>query len=143
MKGKRILAILIAITMAAAMLLTGCGKKDEATLESYVNDNEEVKEQLDEAVSSNEQNGLKIEIQGNDIVYTFDLSAVDGFTDELAKDSAVKEQLEKGMEEHAEDFKKVASEMTSTTELKGIRVIVNYVYKDEVIATGTYEADKE
>lgn len=142
MKGKRILAIIIAITMAAAMLLTGCGKK-EVTLESYLNDNEEVKAQLDDALSSNEQSGLNIEIKGNDIIYSFDLSSVEGLTDELAQDSAVKEALEAGMEEHADDFKKVATQMASTTELSGIRVIVNYMYKDEVLATGTYEADSE
>lgn len=143
MKQKRLLVILTAIAMAAVMLLTACGSKEEPTLESYVNDNEEVKAELEEAVSANEQNGLKIEIQGNDIVYTFDLSAVDGFTEDLAKDAGVKEALETGMEEHADDFKKVASEMAATTEIKGIQVIVNYVYNDEVIATSTYQMDEE
>ena len=143
MKEKRLLLILTAIAMAAVMLLTACGSKKETTLESYVNDNEDVKTQLEEAVSANEQNGIKIEIQGNDIVYTFDLAALGGFSEELAKDASVKEALEAGMEENADDFKKVASEMTSTTGVEGIKVIVNYVYNDEVVATSTYEADEE
>ena len=143
MKNKKILSVLAVIAVLAMMLFTACGSKAEPTLESYVNDNEEVKTELDEAVAAQDTEGMKVDIQGNDIVYTFDLASFEGLTEEQAKDDSVKTALEAALEENADAFKGVASEIGEKTEIKGIRVIVNYTYGDEVIASATFEPDTE
>ena len=143
MKNRRLLTILLAISMTASMLLAACGSKAEPTLESVIKDDPEFQTEIEKMTDENLQQGLSVDIKGNDIIYNFDLSAVDGFTDETAKDETIKAALEAGMEEHAEEFKKVAADMSANTKVEGIRVVVNYNYGDEVIATATFEPDKE
>ena len=143
MKNGRLLKTLLAAAMIVMMLLTACGSKTESTLESVAGDDPEIQTEIENSIDSDLKEGLSVEIQGNDIVYNYDLTAIEDFTDEDAKDESVKAALEAGMEEHAEEFKKVATDMTANTKVEGIRVIVNYNYGDEVIATSTFEADKE
>lgn len=142
MKNKRIITILAAIVMTAAMLLSACGSK-EATLESYVNDNEEIKTGIEEAIGAQDAKGMTVDIKGNEIVYTYDLSAVDGFTEENASSEEIKGVLEQGLTEHAEDFKGIAKEMSEKTEIKGVKVTVNYTFGDKTIVSQTFEPDQE
>ena len=140
MRTKKILTAVMAIVMMSALFLTACGSKT-TTLESYVNDNSDVREQLDKALGSAEDQGVKVDIQGNDIIYTFALASLDGITEEIAKSDEIKSAFEEAMDGQADAFKSVASQMVEATGIEGIRVIVNYTYEDEVVATGTFEAD--
>ena len=144
-------ALLMIIALVSAMMFTACGSKTEETtetptLESFMSEHPDVKEQIDEKVAGGETSGVKVDISGNDIIYTYDLSDLEDMTEEFAKSDEVKENLQAALDEQADAFKGVASSMESIInqagiEISGVQVVVNYTYGDEVLVSGTYKPD--
>lgn len=151
MKRKTIAVLLMVIALISAMMMTACGGKsggsaEKQTLESFVSDNPDVKEQIDQKVAEGESGGVKVDFSGNDIIYTYDLSNIEDMTEELAKSDTLKETLQSALDEQASTFKGVASQMEDVVNqagagISGVRVIVNYIYGDEVIVSGTFEPE--
>ena len=79
-----------------------------------------------------------VEIKGNDIVYTFDLSKMDGYTEELAKSDAISKALEDALTSAASTFGGISKSIEETTEIEGVNTIVSYNWGDEVIVTRTF-----
>ena len=141
------------IALFSAMMMTACGSKsaeksEPTTLESFISEHPDVKSELDKKVSAGETSGVAVEIKGNDIIYTYDLSGVTDMTEEFAKSDELKEALQTALEAQGDAFRSVASKMESVVneadvEIKGIRVVVNYVYGDEVVVSGTFEPSDE
>lgn len=147
MKKRNSFILLMIVAVVTAMLFTACGNS-KPTLQSFLEDNPDVKQQVDDQIASSNEAGIVVEFSGNDIVYTYDLAGMDGMTEELAKGDDIKAALESGLDAQTDTFKNVAKSLYDTvkeagTELETVRVIVNYNYGDEVIVTRTFEADKE
>ena len=150
---NKLAIILMVIALFSAMMMTACGSKSAeksgpTTLEAFINEHPDVKSELDKKVADGETSGVAIEIKGNDIIYTYDLSGVKDMTEEFAKSDDLKEALQTALDSQADAFKSVASRMESVVndadvEIKGIRVVVNYVYGDEVVVSGTFEPSDE
>ena len=67
---KRTLIVFLVMAVISALCFTACGK-EEMTLEKYVKDNPDIQESIDSAMNDS---NVVVEITGNDISYTFDLS---------------------------------------------------------------------
>ena len=134
MKKRSILLVLLAVMVGMAMIMTACGK-EEMTLEKYVEGNADVEQSIEDAMSGS---NVLVEIKGNDIVYTFDLASMDGYTEELAKSDAVKEALETALDGAKGTFGNISKSIEESTEIQGINTIVNYTWGDEVIVSKTF-----
>ena len=153
MKKKTLAALLMVIALVSAMMMTACSSKPEEpeeplTLESFMSEHPDVKAEIDKKVTEGETSGVTVDISGNDIIYTYDLAGIQDMTDDFARSDELKENLQTALDAQADAFKGVASSMESIinqagVEISGVRVVVNYIYGDEVIVTGTYEPDPE
>ena len=143
---KRTFIVLMIMAVVAAMCFTACGKKAPTTLESYVNDHPEVKEEIDEKLGTDELKGVTIDFSGNEMTYTYDISGMDNITEELAKSDTLKESLDAGLEQQSGTFTQLASTLKNSVkedgvELETVKVTVVYTYEDYQITSRTFEAD--
>ena len=135
------------MAVIAAMCFTACGKKAQ-TLEAYINDHPEVQTEIDEKLGTDELKNVSIEFKENEMIYNFDLAGMDDVTEELAKSDAIKESLEKGLDQQSETFVNIANTIMNTVkedgaEIDTVKVTVNYKYGDELITTKSFEASAD
>ena len=143
---KRTFIVLMIMAVVAAMCFTACGKKAPTTLESYVNDHPEVKEEIDEKLGTDELKGVTVDFSGNEMTYTYDISGMDNITEELAKSDTLKESLDAGLDQQSSTFVQLASTLKNSVkedgvELETVKVTVVYTYEDYQITSRTFEAD--
>lgn len=143
MKKRSLLSIIMVIMLASA-LFTACGGKGSSseggnagtdTLENYAKNNKEVQESIDKATSDSD---VEVSIKGNEVTYSYELSKMDGFTEDVAKDESVVKSLQTALDNAGPTFGGIAKTLEEATGIKGIKVTVNYTYGDDVIATMTY-----
>lgn len=134
-KGARFIVFML-IAAVTLMCFTACGK-EEMTLEKYVADNPEVQENIDSAMAGS---NVVVEIKGNDIIYNFDLSTMEGYTEEKAKDEAIISALEDALSAAGGTFGNISKSIEESTEISGISTIVNYTWKDEVLVSKSFTA---
>ena len=137
MYKKKTAALLLVAVCLISMMMAACAKND--TLEAYIANNQEAQEAIDEVIASSAEQGVVVEIKGNEIIYNCDISGTEGMTSELAKSDQVKDMLKEGMEGQEENFKEVASYMSDLSGIDDIKVVVNYTYGKEEILQKTYE----
>lgn len=123
------------MAVLSAMVFTACGSKEAMTLEKYIKDNPDVQESINSAAGDSNVN---VEIKGNDIIYTFDLSTMEQFDEETARSEAVISALEQGLDGAAASFGGVSKSIEDATEIQGINTTVNYSWGDEVLVTKTF-----
>ena len=131
---KRTLIVLMIMAVITAFCFTACSK-EPMTLEKYVKDNPDVQESIDSAM--NDSNVL-VEIKENDISYTFDLSKMEGYTEELAKSDEIVSALEQALGAAGATFGGICKSLEESTEITGITTTVNYTWADEVLVTKTF-----
>jgi hypothetical protein len=142
MKKKAITALLLIMTLCMSLALSACGNKkaEPQTLEEYAANNEEIQNSI---VSAMEDSQVAVSIKGNDILYSYDLSNAEGYTEDIVKDEKVVESLQSSLEKGAPTFVGIIKTIEEETGMTGIRVIVTYNFGDEEIASRTYtENDK-
>lgn len=144
MKRKSLILFMI-VAVLTTMLFTACGK-EKTTLESYLNDHPDIQTAIDEQLGSDELKNIKVEFSGNDMIYTYDLAGVESVTEEEAKSDDVKQKLQEGLDAQAANFKATANSVLAAVNedgagIESINMIVNYVYGEEVVATGTFTSD--
>ena len=142
MKKKSVFALLLAALLITSVSVSACSKKSNApkkpkTLEEYAVNNPDVQKSIKEATS---QSDVEVDIKGNDVIYTFELSKMDEYTEEVAHDEAVVESLQKVLDGSGGIFGGVARTLEETTGISGIKVIVYYTYEGETIVTQTFDA---
>ncbi|MBE6019154.1 MAG: DUF4854 domain-containing protein [Clostridiales bacterium] len=137
---KRVPFTLLTLLAALALLLSACGMFDQSsaepvTLEEYAAGDPEIQEAIDSALTDS---SVRIEISGNDIIYTFDLSIIEGYTEDVAKDEAIISALESTLDGAGATYGGLAKNIESRTGIEGVRTIVNYSWEDEILVTHTY-----
>lgn len=123
------------MALITSLCFTACGSKEEMTLEKFCADNPEVQESIDQAMADS---NVLVEIKENAIIYTFDLSKMDGYTEEIAKSDVVKENLTTALDAAAGKFGNISKSVEESTEIQGISTVVNYNWIDENIVTRTF-----
>ena len=138
---KRTLVVLLIMAVITALCFTACGSKETMTLEKYVQDNPDVQESIDSAMADS---NVAVVIKENDISYNFDLSKMDGYTEELAKSDAIISALDDALAAAGGTFGGICKSLEESTEISGITTTVNYSWEDEVLVTKTFtSADAE
>ena len=134
MKKNNMLTILLTGALILALVLTSCASKPE-TLEEYVSKNPDVKEQIDSAA---ETSGLDVTIEGNEVIYSYDLASIEGATKESLSDEAMLSTLNSSLASMGPTFAELCSNIEGETGLTGIKMTVNYTYEGEVLLTKTF-----
>ena len=111
-----------------------------------MNDHPDDRAKVEETVASSGMTGLSVEFSGNEMIYTFELSGMEGITEEYIKSDIAKQLFESGLENQADTFKKVANTVLDEVRkneksIESISLTVKYTYNDEVITSATYETD--
>ena len=132
MKKKAFILMLI-LAVFSTMVLTACG--GSKSLEQYVADNPEMQESID---SAKEGSNVEIKIEGNEITYIFDLSKMDGYSEDIVKDEEVISSLETSLISSAPTFGGISKQLEEQTKVKGITTTVNYTWEDEVLITKSF-----
>ena len=117
----------------STMILTACG--GSKSLEQYVADNPEMQESID---SAKEGSNVEIKIEGNEITYIFDLSKMDGYSEDIVKDEEVISSLETSLISSGPTFGGISKQLEEQTKVKGITTTVNYTWEDEVLITKSF-----
>ena len=138
---KKVLLVLLAMLVGMTMIMTACGggggaaEEEPMTLEKYVQGDASVEEAIDSAM--NDSNVL-VEIKENSIIYTFDLSSMEGYTEELAKSEEIQAALMSALESAGGTFGGIAKSIEDASGIAGITTVVNYTWGDEVVVTKTF-----
>ena len=152
MKKTNYIALILIICMAFCFALTACGKKpsgsdsnapggNEKTLESAVAQDSSFWDELKKAMDTNE--GLTIEIKGNDIIYSYDMTVLVSDLESLKSD-VMKEALGSAIEEQKAVFADLCKTAEDQTGIKGIQTVVNYTAGEELLISRTFtSADAE
>ena len=142
MKKRSLLLVLLALAVGMMMFMTACGgggdstaEEEPMTLEKYVQNDAEVQASIDKAMADS---NVVVEIKGNSIIYNFDLSTMDGYTEDLAKSDAIKDALTSAIDSAGATFGGIAKSIEETTQIEGISTVVNYTWLDEVLVTKTF-----
>ena len=104
-------SVVLVLTLSVMALLTGCG--GPSTLEEYINDNNEAKQEL-EKLNQSSQKGMDVSttVKENTIIYTFKYDKT--FTDTAAS-----------------TFQSIAKEMEEKSEIEGVKVRITYKNGDD------------
>ncbi len=143
MKKRSTICLLLVLVMAC-MALTACGgsgsnsggsestePEKEVTLETWIADHPE------EMDSVEIEDGMEVLFEGNNLIYKYDLIVLD-IDAETAKSDTMIEALTEALDEQADTFKGVASDLEEATEITGITVTVIYTYDGEVLVEKTF-----
>ena len=140
---KKVLLVLLAMLVGMTMIMTACGggggaaEEEPMTLEKYVQGDASVEEAIDSAM--NDSNVL-VEIKENSIIYTFDLSSMEGYTEELAKSEEIQAALQSALDSAGGTFGGIAKSIEEASGIAGISTVVNYTWGDEVVVSKTFTA---
>ena len=138
-KGRKAHIALICMVIMLCASLTSCVSKP-TTVEELINSNKDISEQI---ASSSESSGMTVEIKGNEIIYTYDLSGIEGATEENLKEEAMLKILQTTLDGQSEAFANVCKQVEAESEISGVTATVNYTYNGEVLATKTFSSSGE
>ena len=136
MKKKGLVALLLSLVMSLSLIATSCNSSPK-TLEEYINKDKEAAEQVQKAADTS---GLTVSFSGNDVVYTYDLSKIDGVTEEVVKSDMMIDQLTSALQSTSDTFVGLCKQLEEESKIQGIHIVVNYTYKDEVLVTKTFDS---
>jgi hypothetical protein len=132
MKKKSIICLVLVLALAC-LALTACGgEKADPTLESWM---AEHPEEMDEVEV---EEGMEVSFEGNNLIYKYDISTLDGVTEETANSDVLIEALKDGLANEEETFKGVASDLEGETGITGISVTVIYTFGETVLVEQTF-----
>jgi uncharacterized lipoprotein YajG len=141
MKNKYfVLTVLFILT--ASLAFSSCSKKP-STLEEYAKNNTDITEKISDSGDDSKSSDVRVSIKGNDVIYDYDLSLTEGFTEDIAEEKDVKKSLSKSLDKMEDSFTDVASSIEKATGISGIHVIVNYNFKDTNIISKTFPEKEE
>ena len=114
---------------------TSCSKPK--TIEEYVKNDADAMEEVQSAADSA---GLEVSFSGNDVIYTYDLSSLDGVTEDVIKSDLMIEQLTSALESTSDTFAGLCKELEEQSKIEGVQIVVNYTYGEETIVTKTFNS---
>lgn len=140
---KRSVIVLLIMAVITVMLFTSCGKP---TLESFMNDNPELKENIEQTMTADGTQGFSVSYSGNDLILQYDIKDTNLLTEEQAKTEEAKQYLQDYMDNNTESFQALSNSILGSLRSKGaeiesVNLVVKCVYGDELLASVTYTSD--
>ena len=132
---KRTLIVFLILAVITAFCFTACGSKEPMTLEKYVGENPEVQGSIESASAGS---NVEVLVKDNEILYNFDLSTTEGYTEEIAKSEELAASLEQALSSAGATFGGISKTLEESSGIKGITTTVNYMWKDEVIYSKSF-----
>jgi len=161
---SKILCIALMAMLTLAMF-SGCGKKDEQpadtqdnavvqedatstsenstpassseTLEGFLQKNPTTMEQ----VKNSGDEHMTVDVKENSIIYVYDLSTMDGVTEDAALSNDMKEKLDSALDQYSSTFSGLCDTLESATDIHGIKILVKYTYGSKVISEKEFAAN--
>lgn len=125
----------LATVLLLAVTLTACG--GTKTLESYVNSNKDIKQEIEKAAVSDSTYQVDIDIKENTLIYTFKYKTT--LNEDLSKQAASYFKSNDATLDSA--MKKVAKTLEDETKIEGIQVEVNYLNgNNQELYKATYDS---
>lgn len=120
---SRILSLVMSLVLilTTAFCLTACGGGTK-TLESYVNDNDSIKKQIESASQSDSTMEMSIDIKDNDLIYVYKYKQ----TFEADVVAQMKTQFESYASSFESTFTNIAKSLEDETKISGITVQIVY-----------------
>lgn len=128
----------MAMLLGMTMIMTACGggSADEPmTLEKYAAGDADIQKTIESAMADS---NVLVEIKENSITYSFDLSTMEGYTEDLAKSEVIQATLESALDSAGPTFGGIAKSIEETTEITGISTVVSYTWGDELIVSRSF-----
>ena len=135
MKRKGFIALVLAFVMVMAVFMASCSKPQ--TIEEYVKNDKDMEEELQNVADTS---GLAIAFSGNDIIYTYDISTLDGVTEDVGKSDLMKDQLASALDSTGDTFIGLCKQLEEESKIEGVQIVINYTYGDEVLVTKTFNS---
>ena len=136
MNKKGISALLLTFVMLLSVFATACGSSPK-TIEEYINSDKDAQAEVQEAADTA---GLAVEFSGNDVIYTYDISSIDGVTEEVGKSDIMVEQLTSALESQGSTFVGLCGQLEEQSKIEGVQIVVNYTFGDEVLVSKTFNS---
>ena len=137
MKKKGLISLLLAFVMTMSLMATACHSAPK-TIEEYINNDKEAMKEVQDAADTA---GLAVEFSSNDVIYTYDLSKIDGATEEVLKSDIMIEQLTSALDSTSETFIGLCKQLEEESKIEGIHIVINYTFGDEVLVTKTFDVN--
>ena len=135
MKKKGLISLLLLLVMAMSVFLASCG--GPKTIEEYISKDSDAAKQVQEAADTA---GLGVEFSGNDVIYTYDISTIDGVTEEVGKSDMMIEQLGSALDSQGNTFIGLCKQLEEESKIEGVQIIIKYMYGDELLVTKTFNS---
>lgn len=134
---KKYISVVLSLLISISMMLTACSnvEREPDTLESLVSSNQEVAGEINKSA---EESGISVDVKDNTVTYTYDVSNVDGVTDEMIEDEDFIKSFQTSLDAQGPSFRDVCSDLEEKTGIQGVSVHVVYLYKDKEIASATF-----
>ena len=155
MKRKSILALLLMLCLVFCFTLTACGgnssdteeiaeeaveetEEEIETLETIINSDSSLQEQI---ASGSGQEGLTIEVKDNELIYSFEMTAISDMSVEQLKDTTMVEGLDQALADGGDQFVELCSDLESQTGLEGVKITVIYTAGGDVLTSRTFDVN--
>ena len=109
------------------------------TLESYLEEHEDIKEQLVNASAG--QENLEIWAEENTLIYCYDLGSQLQTDYEEAMAATLAQSLEESLKSTVNAFSNICSVLQDETGIEDIHTLVSYIWGDHILYESEYTAD--
>ena len=136
---KRTVTVLLSVLTISALLFAGCTRETEPkTVETIINTNEKVSEAVNAVAKDT---GVDLLIEGNTITYTYDISKVDGITEEMMDDEEFIDSLKTTLKSHEEILANTCKTIEDEAEIEGVQAVARLTYGDKSVVDITVTSD--
>ena len=138
---KRYTSKIIYVLVIAALLLSGCsGESGAVSVQSLAESDEEIASSIENGA---EEVGCTVDIDGNVITYSFDISSIGSVTEDLIKDPEFVKTLETSIASQQEYFSDFCRSLEEKTGIEDITVNVIYTYDNKTVAESSFTSQSD
>lgn len=139
LRSKLLLGMVIVLAMGLSLCACGGGgdAEEPMTIEKYAAENQDFQKQLDSY--SEGDDSVKVTAEGNDLVFAYDTAKL-GISEEMANSDGIKTALDEELDKQGDTFVSTAKTMESTTGVKGVNIVVKYMYGDTEICSRSFNS---
>lgn len=139
---KKFATVLISVLTVSTLILVSCTKESEPkTVESLIKSSDEVATMIQGGASDA---GVNVDIKDNAITYSYDMSNVDGVTEEMIANEDFLNSIKTSLDSQKTSNGGICKTIEEKMGIEGVTIKVIYSYGDKELASAEYtSADAE